>query len=102
MSLAVSNGAARKTFAAGYVFGAPVQDLGVIAIAIMGLGAGFITFFATTFVGIVVVLTLNSFGHTADYTVSYRLIGLPCGVLMAVVSLAYLGTFWVKRILRKA
>ena len=41
-------------------------------------------------------------GHPADYTVSYRLIGLPCGVLMAVISLAYLGTFWVKRIARKA
>jgi hypothetical protein len=106
MSLATSNAGAnapiRKTFAAGYVFGAPVQDLGIIATVIMGLAMGFISFFAATFVGIVVVLALNATGHTADYTVSYRLIGLPVGVLMAVVSLAYLGTFWVKRILRKA
>jgi len=31
-----------------------------------------------------------------------RLIGLPVGILLGVSSLAYLGTFWVKRILRKA
>ncbi len=101
MSVATNN-SVRKTFAAGYVFGAPVQDLGFFATLIMGLAAGFITFFAATFVGIVAVMVLNSAGHPADYTISYRLIGLPCGVLMAVVSLAYLGTFWVKRITRKA
>jgi hypothetical protein len=28
--------------------------------------------------------------------------GLPAGVLVAVVSLAYLGVFWVKRITRRA
>ena len=100
MSVATDSGA-RKTFAAGYVFGAPIQDLGIIASLIMGLAMGFITFFATTFVGIVAVMVLNAAGHQADYTVSYRLIGLPCGVLMAAISLAYLGTFWVKRILRK-
>ena len=43
-----------------------------------------------------------SSGHAADYTISYRLIGLPVGILLGVASLGYLGTFWVKRILRKA
>jgi hypothetical protein len=106
MSLSVSNSAPnavpRKTFAAGYVFGAPVQELGLIASLIMGLATGFIGFFAATFVGIVVVMFLNASGHAADYTMSYRLIGLPVGLVMGVSALAYLGTFWVKRILRKA
>ena len=96
------NVAVRKTFAAGYVFGAPVQELGLIASLIMGLATGFIGFFAATFLGIVVVMVLNGAGHPADYTVSYRLMGLPAGVLMAFAALTYLGIFWVKRILRKA
>jgi hypothetical protein len=91
-----------KTFAAGYVFGAPVKDLGWLASLIMGLASGFIAFFIATFAGIVFVLFWNAAGHHADYTVSYRLMGLPAGVLVAVVSLAYLGVFWVKRITRRA
>jgi hypothetical protein len=88
----------RKTFRAGYVFGAPIKDLGWFASLLMGLATGFIMFFAATFVGIVVVMVLNATGHVADYTISYRLVGLPVGVVSAVLALAYLGTFWVKRI----
>jgi hypothetical protein len=91
-----------KTFWTGYLFGAPVKDLGWFATLLMGVAAGFITFFATTFVGIAFILFWNAAGHHADYTVSYRLMGLPLGLLMMVLSLAYLGTFWVKRIARRA
>ena len=91
-----------KTFAAGYVFGAPVHKLGIFASLIMGLAIGFMGFFAATFVGIVVVMVMISSGHPADYTISYRLIGLPVGITLGVASLLYLGTFWAKRILRKA
>ncbi len=92
-----------KTFLKGYLFGAPVKDLGWAATLIMGLAAGFITFFAMTFVGIVAILILRESGHpAADFTISYRLMGLPAGLLMMVLSLAYLGTFWVKRITRRA
>jgi hypothetical protein len=97
-----SYNAETKTFTAGYVFGAPVKDLGWFASLIMGLASGMIAFFAATFVGIVFILCWNTAGHHADYTVSYRLMGLPAGVLMAVAALTYLGIFWVKRILRKA
>lgn len=92
----------KKTLGAGYVFGAPVHELGIFASLIMGLAAGFIGFFAATFVGIVVVMVMIGTGHPADYTMSYRLIGLPVGLALGLGSLAYLGTFWVKRILRKA
>ena len=93
--------AADKTFANGFVFGAPVHELGLIASLIMGLAVGFISFFAATFVGIVVVMVLLATGHAADYTLSYRLVGLPVGLVMGLGALAYLGTFWAKRILRK-
>jgi hypothetical protein len=92
----------RKTFATGYVFGAPIKDLGWLGMLLMGLASGFIAFFFATFCGIVFVLFYNAAGHHADFTVSYRLMGLPCGVAVAVLALAYLGTFWVKRIFRRA
>ncbi len=92
-----------KTFANGYVFGAPVKDLGAFATVLMGLACGMMAFFAVTFVGIVFLLFYREAGHpAADFTVSYRLMGLPAGVLVGVFALAYLGTFWVKRIFRKA
>ena len=91
----------RKTFANGYVFGAPVRDLGWFATVLMGLASGMAAFFAATFVGIMSILFWNAAGHHADFTVSYRLIGLPIGATVMVAALAYLGTFWVKRIFRR-
>lgn len=92
----------RKTLGAGYVFGAPVKDLGWFVSLIMGVAAGMAAFFAATFAGIVSILFLNARGHHVDYAVSYRLIGLPVGATVMVVALGYLATFWVKRITRKA
>ena len=75
--------AARKTLRAGYVLGAPMQDLGWFATLLMGLATGFAAFFAATFVGIVSILFWNAAGHKADITASYRLIGLPAGLARA-------------------
>lgn len=91
----------QKTFANGYVFGAPVRDLGWFATILMGLASGMAAFFAATFVGIISMLFWKSAGHPADFTISYRLIGLPIGATVMVLALAYLGTFWAKRVLRK-
>ena len=102
MTPATSNAAEPRTFARGYVFGAPVKDLGWFASLVMGLATGVMAFFAATFVGIVFILFWNAAGHHADFTVSYRLMGLPTGIVVGVVALAYLGTFWVKRITRSA
>ncbi len=90
----------RKSFATGYVFGAPVRDLGWFTSVLMGLATGMAAFFAATFLGIMSILFWNAAGHHADFTVSYRLIGLPVGATVMVVALGYLGTFWVKRIFR--
>ena len=92
-----------KTFSRGYVFGAPVKDLGWFASLVMGLATGFMAFFFVTFLGIVAILIWRENGHpAADFTFSYKWMGLPAGLLVMVISLAYLGTFWVKRIFRKA
>jgi len=69
----------------------------------MSLAAGFIAFFATTFVGIITILLYNSTTHhTVDLALSYKRGGLIAGILVLLLSLAFLGTQWVRRIARKA
>lgn len=99
---AFNAGGERKTLGAGYVFGAPVKDLGWFASLVMGVAAGMAAFFAATFVGIVSILFWNAAGHHADFTVSYRLVGLPVGAVVMTAALGYLGVFWVRRVLRRA
>lgn len=91
-----------KTLGTGYIFGAPVKDLGWFSSLIMGLASGMMAFFAATFLAIVTILFLNANGHHADFALSYRLIGLPAGVLVAALVLGYLARMRVKRALRKA
>ena len=58
-------------------------------------------FFLATFVAIVVFLFRTSTGHAVDFALTYRYFGLPCGVLVLLVSLAYLGILWTRRITRR-
>ena len=92
--------AEKKTLGSGYVFGAPVKDLGFVATVLMALGSGMMSFFAATFVGIVGILIYNSNGHKADFSLSYRW-GWPVGAVVMLAVLGYLGVFWVKRVFRK-
>jgi len=96
-----AQGAERKTLMAGYLFGAPLGDLGWFASLLMGLATGMAAFFAATFVGIMSVLFWNAAGHHADFTISYRLVGLPVGATVMVVALGYLGMLYVRRVSRK-
>ena len=92
-----------RTLGAGYLFGIPLGDLGWFATLLMSLASGFLAFFAATFLGIVGLLIANTGMHKGiDYAISYRLIGLPVGLVVLVVVTIYLGSLWVKRILRKA
>ncbi len=94
---------AARTSGAGYLFGIPLGDLGWFASLLMSVASGFAAFFAATFCGIVGLLIWNTLlHHTADYAISYRLIGLPVGLLVLVFASLYLGSLWVRRILRKA
>jgi|SRR5215472_7721186 len=89
--------------ARGTLFGVPLDNLGWFASLLMSLAAGFIAFFATTFVGIITILLYNSTTHhTVDLALSYKRGGLIAGILVLLLSLAFLGTQWVRRIARKA
>ncbi len=91
-----------RTIGGGYLFGVPLGDLGWFATLLMSVASGFLAFFLATFLGIVSLLFANTVMHrTLDYAISYRLIGLPAGVLVLAVALVYLGSLWVKRMLRR-
>jgi len=92
-----------RALGAGYLFGVPVGDLGWFASLLMGFATGFAAFFAATFLGIMGILIYNTAGHHAiDFAISYRRIGLPIGLLVAVLALSYLGVMWARRQLRRA
>jgi len=90
-----------RNFAAGYVYGVPLGNMGWFASLLMGVASGFMAFFAATLCAIVFILIYNSFAHSPiDFANSYRLIGLPIGLVVMVLALVTLGTLWFRRILR--
>jgi len=92
-----------RAFGAGFLFGVPIGDLGWFTTLLMSFASGFAAFFAATFFGIMGILLYNTAGHhTVDFAISYRRFGLPIGLLVAVLALAYLGSLWIRRQLRRA
>ena len=92
-----------RTFGSGYAFGIPIGKLGWFGSLLIAVAAGFIGFFATTFCSIIFILIYNTTAHsTIDFALSYRRIGLPVGLTVLVFALGYLGSLWLKRILRRS
>jgi hypothetical protein len=84
------------------LLGIPLGELGWFQTLLMSFATGFAAFFATTFVAIVSMLVYMMAAHkTPDFAKTYKLAGLPVGLVVLVVTLGYLGTLWVKRKLRK-
>jgi hypothetical protein len=97
------NAASPRTFGAGYLFGAPLGDLGWFTSLLMSFALGFAAFFAATFCAILGILFYNTATHhSVDFAFTYTRFGLPVGVLVLFIALAYLGTLWVRRQLRKS
>jgi uncharacterized integral membrane protein len=104
MALASQHGSSTspRTFGSGYLFGVPLGDLGWFASLLMSFATGFAAFFAATFCAIITVLIYNTATHhSVDFALTYKRFGLPVGLLVLLASLAYLGTLWVRRHLRK-
>jgi hypothetical protein len=98
----VTQGAPRS-FGAGYLFGVPLGDLGWFGSLLIGVASGFMAFFASTFCAIVVLLVYNTGFHgQIDFALTYRRVGFPIGVAVMAVALVYLGTLWLKRVLRRS
>jgi hypothetical protein len=92
-----------RTFGAGYLFGVPLGDLGWFGSLLIGVASGFMAFFASTFCAIVFILVYNTAMHgNIDFALSYRRVGCPVGVVVMALALSYLGTLWLKRIMRRS
>jgi hypothetical protein len=89
-----------RTFAAGYLFGIPLGNLGWFGTLLIAVASGFFAFFASTFCAIFFILIYNS--GAIDFALSYRRVGFPIGVVVLVFALIYLGSLWFKRILRRS
>jgi ABC-type nickel/cobalt efflux system permease component RcnA len=84
------------------VFGFPLEGFSLFQSLLMALAAAFLTFFATTFLAIVVLLVWNVLGgHTVNFADTYRYVGFPAGVLVLVVALPVFGVLWVRAKIRK-
>jgi hypothetical protein len=82
----------------GKLFGIPLGDFGLFASLLLSLSLGFASFFGATFLSIFTLLFYNSTGHhTADYANSYKLVGLPVGLGVLVLSLVFFGALWIRR-----
>jgi len=91
-----------RSFANGYFFGIPLGELGWFGSILIALASGFLTFFATTFFAIFGILFYNAVTHVnIDFALSYRRVGLPCGLVVLAFSCLYLGRLWVVRMLRR-
>ena len=93
---------ANRSFGNGFLFGVPVRDLGWFASLLVSFALGFVAFFLATFIAIVVFLFRTAGGHAVDFAQTYRYFGLPCGIVVLVASLTYLGYLWTRRITRRA
>ena len=73
---------APRAFGSGYLFGIPLGDLGLFATLLMSTAVGFAAFFAATFCAIITLLFYKiATGHMPDFTITYKWVGLPVGVV---------------------
>lgn len=83
------------------VFGVPLGNLGFFASLLIALSSGFLAFFLTAFFAIFTLLFYNTLGHHAvDYAITYKLIALPVGIVVLVLSVFFFGFLWIRQKLR--
>ena len=86
----------------GQLFGIPLGDMDWFQSLLMGVAAGMAAFFLSTFVAIIAMLAYRmTTGRHPDFSLTYRLAGLPAGAVAMLVSLGFLGAQWVRRMARK-
>ena len=81
------------------LFGAPVGDFTAFQTVLFTLAVSVATFFFATFVAIIGLLVYSSVAHHAvDFSLAYRRVGLPAGLVMVLVSGLYLGSLLIRRV----
>ena len=84
------------------LFGAPVGDLSAFQTVLGTLAIAVASFFAATFFGILGVSVVSiARHHMMDYSIAYKWVGLPVGVLMLFATGLYLGSILIRRVTRE-
>jgi hypothetical protein len=79
------------------VLGFPLEGFSLFQSLLLSLATAFFTFFLATFLAIITLLVWRLAGHPGvDFTITYRLVGLPAGVLVLLVALPYFLTLWAR------
>lgn len=77
-------------------------DLGLFQSILIGLATGFAAFFLATFLAIIGFGIYAGVTHTnVDFANTYKRIGFPIGVGVAVAALTFLGVQYLRRLARK-
>lgn len=80
------------------LFGVPVGDFGLFSSTLISVALGFMAFFGVTFLSIFGLMIYNrAGGHHVTLDTSYKLIALPAGVFVLIVSFAALFIIWLRR-----
>lgn len=104
----MANGQAKRApFAPGYtgprLFGAPVGDFSMLQTLLIVGATGVASFFAATFLAIVTLLVMTQvLHHNLDFSIAYRLVGLPVGIVMLLIAAVYFGAVLLRRLRHKA
>ena len=83
------------------LLGAPVGDFSLLQTLLITGATGLASFFAATFLAIMTILVLTqAFGKSIDFSIAYKWIGLPAGLVMLLLTAVYLGALLVLRLRR--
>jgi hypothetical protein len=98
---------ARPLYAPNYTgprfFGAPVGDFSVFQTLLISGAMGVASFFVATFCAIMTILVLTQVAHMKiDFSIAYKFVGLPVGIVMLVATTSYLGWLLILRLRRSA
>ncbi len=85
------------------LLGAPVGDFSVLQTLLITGATGVASFFAATFLAIMTILVLTqAFHQKIDFSIAYRWIGLPFGILMLLLAGGYFGSLLILRLKDKS
>ncbi len=85
------------------LLGAPVGDFSVLQTLLIAGATGVASFFAATFLAIMTILVLTeATSRKIDFSIAYKWVGLPIGILMLLAAAIYLGSLLLLRVKRKA
>jgi hypothetical protein len=81
----------------GTVFGFPLKGFGLFSSLLLSFASALFTFCITTMVAIFALLAWRFAGHPdADFTIPYRLVGLPASMIVLAIALPFFLTLWIR------